>query len=182
MVLCQRKECDCCSISPLRKDELVPQVKPSILNDWFVCAFTEDDSFTLPSLGSSPYPDVPESITRIEGFKETATGLNSHKASGSDTLPIRFLKKAVSEVAPALQLIFDASLSHVKFTDDWKNSRSHAKKADRSTLSNYSPTSLTAVCSKVIEHILHSVTSQRNEKAMKVKLVTSFKNINSIYW
>ncbi|MEW8548097.1 MAG: reverse transcriptase family protein, partial [Candidatus Thiodiazotropha sp.] len=154
-------KCDSSGISPLRKDGVVhsdPQTKASILNNQFVSAFTEEDKSYLPTLGSSPYPNVPNFTIGTEGVKKLLEGLNPHKASGPDNIPTRFLKEAASEVAPALSLIFAASLSQGKVPDDWKTADVTPifKKGDRSTASNYRPISLTAVCSKVMEHILHS--------------------------
>ena len=56
------KKCDSSGISPLRRDRVAhsdPQVKANILNDQFASAFTEEDTSSLPSLGPSPFPDVP---------------------------------------------------------------------------------------------------------------------------
>ena len=93
-----------------------------------------------------------------EGVTKLLQGLNPYKASGPDNLLSKFLKEAASEVAPALQLIFTASLQQGKVPDVWKIAEVTPifKKGDRSTPSNYRPISLTAICSKVMEHILHS--------------------------
>ena len=155
------KKCDSSGFSPLRKDGVAhsdPQVKASILNDQFASAFTEEDTSTLPSLGPSPFSEVPAFEIGIEGVK----GLKPHKASGPDNIPTRFLKEAANELAPALGLIFSASLIQGYVPDDWKTADVTPifKKGDRSTPSNYRPISLTAVCCKVMEHILHSQVMQ----------------------
>ena len=88
-----------------------PQVKANILNDQFANAFTEEDASSLPSLGPSPFPDVPAFEIGTEGVKKLLQGLKPHKASGPDNIPTRFLKEAASELAPALGLVFAASLT-----------------------------------------------------------------------
>ena len=155
------KKCDSSGISPLRRDGVAhsdPQVKANILNDQFAGAFTEEDTSSLPSLGPSPFPDVPAFEIGTAGVKKPLRGLKPHKASGQDNIPTRFLKEAANELAPALCLILTASLNQGYVPDDWKTADVTPifKKGDRSTPTNYRPISLTAVCCKVMEHILHS--------------------------
>jgi len=61
-------------------------------------------------------------------------------------------------VASALQLIFQASLTQGLVPSDWK--KAHIvpvfNKGDTANPGNYCPISLTSVCSKVMEHIVHS--------------------------
>ena len=155
------KKCDSSGISPLRRDGVAhsdPQVKANILNDQFAGAFTEEDTSSLPSLGPSPFPDVPAFKIGTAGVKKLLRGLKPHKASGPDNIPTRFLKEAANELAPALCLILTASLNQGYVPDDWKTADVTPifKKGDRSTPANYRPISLTAACCKVMEHILHS--------------------------
>ena len=117
------KKCDGSGISPLRSNGVAhsdPQVKANILNDQFANAFTEEDASSLPSLGPSPFPDVPAFEIGTEGVKKLLQGLKPHKASGPDNIPTRFLKEAASELAPALGLVFTASLTQGRVPDDWK--------------------------------------------------------------
>ena len=158
------KKCDSSGISPLRKDGVPhsnPQVKANILNDQFAGAFTEENTSTLPSLGPSLFPEV----ISIQGVKKLLQGLKPHKASGPDNIPTRFLKEAANELAPALGLTFTASLTQGYVPDDWKTADVTPifKKGDSSTPSNYRPISLTAVCCKVMEHILHSQVMQHHD-------------------
>ena len=95
------KKCDKSGISPLRNDGVAysdPQLKATILNDQFVSSFTEEDTYSLPSLGPSPYPIVPEFTIDLEGVTKLLQGLNPQKASGLDNLCAKFLKVAASEV------------------------------------------------------------------------------------
>ena len=61
-------------------------------------------------------------------------------------------------LTPLLTLIFSASLKQEQTPDDWKDAKVTPifKKGDKSQPANYRPVSLTSVCSKVLEHIIHS--------------------------
>jgi len=61
-------------------------------------------------------------------------------------------------VCQCLQLIFQASLTQGSVPSDWKKANIVPvfKKGDRANPGNYCPIALTSVCSKVMEHIVHS--------------------------
>ena len=61
-------------------------------------------------------------------------------------------------VAPALTIIFQASLNQGQVPDDWRSAYVTPvfKKGDKAKASNYRPVSPTSVCCKVVEHIIHS--------------------------
>ena len=63
-----------------------------------------------------------------------------------------------ASITPVLTTIFQASIDQGTVPDDWKTAfvTPLFKKGDRSKASNYRPVSLTSVCCKVIEHIIHS--------------------------
>ena len=84
--------------------------------------------------------------------------LKLYKDSSSDDISPRFLKEMAEPVTPVLTLIFQASLNQGNVPDDWKeaNVAPIFKKDDKSQPANYRPVSLTAVCTKVLEHIIHS--------------------------
>jgi len=46
--------------------------------------------------------------------------LDSHKAPGPDGIPSKFLKETATSIAPALTLIFKASLKQGKLPSEWK--------------------------------------------------------------
>ena len=81
--------------------------------------------------------------------------LDPHKAPGSDGIPARFLKETCNSIAPALVLMYKASLKQGKLPRDWK--RAYVvpifKKGSRNDPSNYQPISLTCICCKLLEHI-----------------------------
>jgi hypothetical protein len=70
----------------------------------------------------------------------------------------RFLKELHEELTQALTLIFQASLHQGQVPTIWKDAfiTSLFKKGDRSKPSNYRPVSLTPICCKIMEHIIHS--------------------------
>jgi hypothetical protein len=55
-------------------------------------------------------------------------------------------------------MLFQASLKQGSVPSDWKSAMitPRFKKGDRSKASNYRPVSLTSICSKILEHIIHS--------------------------
>ena len=85
-------------------------------------------------------------------------GLNPHKASGPEEISSRFLKEMAPSISPALTLIFQASYDQGTVPTDWKGAfvTPLFKKGDKSKASNYRPVSLTSICSKAMEHIIHS--------------------------
>ena len=92
------------------------------------------------------------------GVRKLLRNLNIHKATGLDDISRRFLKEMVEPFTPILTLIFSASLKQGTTTDDWNvaNVSPIFKKGDKSQPANYRPVSLTSVCSKVLDDIIHS--------------------------
>ena len=64
----------------------------------------------MPSLGHSTHPDLTRITVSKEGVHKLLGVLKVHSAAGPDEIPARLLKKYASEFAPALTLIFQASL------------------------------------------------------------------------
>ena len=85
-------------------------------------------------------------------------GLKPHKATGPNEISSRFLKEMASPITPALTPIYQASLEQGQIPDERKtaNVAPIFKKGDKSKPSNYRPVSLTPICCKIVEHILHS--------------------------
>ena len=69
-------------------------------------------------------------------------------------------------MAPLLTFIFQSSLDQGKLPSDWKiaNITPLYKKGSRTDPSNFRPISLTSVCCKVLEHIIHSSIYSHLEK------------------
>ena len=152
---------DSSGVAPLKKDGTTHNdatTKWEILNGQFLSAFTTEDTRSFPDLGASHYPDAPEITVRPNGVRKLLRNLKPHKATGPDDISPRFLKEMAEPLTPILTLIFSASLKQGKTPDDWKESNVSLifKKGDKRQPANYRPVSLTSVCSKVLEHIIHS--------------------------
>ena len=77
---------------------------------------------------------------------------------GPDELSPRILKELGIEIAPILTFIFNQSLLQSVLPDDGLVANIFAlhKKGPKDLPDNYRPISLTSICSKIIEHIVHS--------------------------
>ena len=155
------KRCDSTGVSPLMKDGILQSdgnTKAEILNDQFVSVFTNEDMTSLPDLGSSPHPTMPAFTISTEGVRRLLRGLKCHSATGPDGIPAYLLREASEELAPALSLLFQASLHQGKIPAAWKSADVAPifKKGDRHDPSNYRPISLTSIICKIMEHIVHS--------------------------
>ena len=84
--------------------------------------------------------------------------LDPHKASGPDNIPARLLKELADSLGPALAILYQASVDTGTVPDIWKSATVAPifKKGDRNKPSNYRPISLTVICCKLLEHIIHS--------------------------
>ena len=156
------KKQEASGVAPLRNlDGLVhsdPETKANILNNQFMSVFTREDTNTIPDKGPSPYSAMPHIVVGQNGVEKLLKNLNAHKATGPDSISTRLLKELATELAPALTFIFQTSLDSGIVPHDWR--MAHVvpvfKKGDKCSAANYRPVSLTSVCSKVMEHILHS--------------------------
>ena len=73
-------------------------------------------------------------------------------------IPTNLVKQLAQQLAPALTLLYQASLDQGQLLEDWKiaNVIPVFKKGNRSHPSNYRPISLTSICCKILEHIVYS--------------------------
>ena len=149
-------------VSPLRNADGIihseADVKANILNKQFVSVFTKEDTANIPDKGPSPYSSMNNITVRTKGVEKLLSNLQPDKATGPDMIPARLLKQLSTEIAPALALVFQSSLDCGRVPRDW--TMAHVvplfKKGDKSAASNYRPVSLTSICSKALEHVLHS--------------------------
>ena len=145
-------------VAPLKWDGIAygdAKVKAEILNSQLTSVFTtEDPCKPLPDLGPS-FADI---TVQQNGVLKLLQHLNPQKATGQNEVSVRRLKETAQQVAPALTLLFQAPLDQGTIPGEWKaaNNTPLYKKGDRSAVVNYRPVSMTSVCSKVIEHIVHS--------------------------
>ena len=155
------RRCDSSGVSPLNHNGVShssSKQKAEILNNQFSSVFTKEDKGTLPSLGPSPYASIPDINITVPGISKLLSRLNPHKATGPDNIPSRLLKEAGDQLAPALTLLFNASLIQHRIPTAWSKAfiTPIFKKGERSKPSNYRPVSLTCIASKILEHVLHS--------------------------
>ena len=131
--------------------------KANILNNQFKDVFTLEKDF-LPPETHTDTPSMSDFSISVDGVYKLLKDLNPHKASGPDGIPAKILKMAATEVAPILSLIFQKSLDTGILPSPWlcANISPIFKKGDRSVASNYRPVSLTSICCKTLEHIIHT--------------------------
>ena len=100
-----------------------------------------------------------EDITvSCKGVVKLLKNLKPHKAVGPDDIPLMLLREAADEIAPAITLLFQASLNQGNTPSTWRKALVVPifKKGSKSDASNNRPISLTSVLCKLCEHILHS--------------------------
>ena len=132
------------------------------MNETFEAAFTTERTDSIPDLGASPYPSCQEIVFTRVGVEKLLNNLQPHKAAGPDALPPRILKDLAHELAPSLCIIFQQIYDTGTSPRDWRDALVtpvHKKGAKHDT-GNYRPVSLTAILSKVNEHILVSTMMQ----------------------
>ena len=84
--------------------------------------------------------------------------LNPQKANGPDKLPIRFLTDYADDISKFLKIIFQNSYNNGYLPQDWLTADVIPifKTGKNNLASNYRPVSLTAMTSKLMEHIIHT--------------------------
>ena len=132
--------------------------KANILNNQFSSVFNTDPEVNLPKLGQTNIRQMPYINVTTPGIVKLLKGLKEHKASGPDQVTPRLLKHICTEIAPILQLFFQATLHQGKIPQDWKTANVVPiyKKGDKHKAENYRPVSLTSIVCKMCEHIIAS--------------------------
>ena len=154
--------------------------KAEALNNQFYSVFTDEDLFDLPQLDQLEYPMMPEISFSISGIHSLLLNLDSNKSPGPDSMTTIILKKCADEVSPILQVVFTQSMNSGTLPDDWlsANITPVYKKNDRANVSNYRPISLTAICCKVMEHIIyHSVMEHLNQHNILNRFQYGFRRV-----
>lgn len=151
-------------VSPLKEGGLLhsdPQAKANIMNKQFASVFTDEGDIPLPDLGEPKTPKMKPINVTCAGVAKLLRNLKPHKATGPDGIPARLLRETAEQIAPAVTLLFQASLDQGKVPSLWK--AAHVvpifKKGSRSSAENYRPISLTSILSKLCEHIVHCAIS-----------------------
>ncbi len=132
--------------------------KAEVLNEQFRKVFTKEDLTSLPKIDGEPFPSMPEIIVTTPGVVKLLSNLQPKKAAGPDTIPARVLRDYAEEIAPGLTCVFQQSLDSGSLPEDWRQANISPvfKKGDRTKASNYRPVSLTSICCKTLEHIVHA--------------------------
>ncbi len=83
--------------------------------------------------------------------------LNVRKAICPDLLTTEVPKEAAHEIAPILQVIYQASIDRSEVPKDWHSANIVVvyEKGDKSCTANYRPVSLTSVLCKMLEQIIY---------------------------
>ena len=159
--LIKSKQHDHLGVAPLKEGSIIycdPIQKANILNRQFISVFTDDTEISIPDLGPSQYLNMEDITVSCKGVVKPLKNLKPHKAAGPDDIPLMLLREAADEIAPAITLLFQASLNQENTPSTWRKALvvPMFKKGSKSDASNYRPISLTSVLCKLCEHILHS--------------------------
>lgn len=132
--------------------------KASILNQQFQSVYTKEDIHNMPHMGPSPFRTMDNIRVSQAGVYKLLRGLRPFKATGPDEIPAYILKEAAEHISPYLTIIHQKSLDTGAIPDDWRaaNIVPVFKKGEKHKASNYRPVSLTSICCKLLEHIVHS--------------------------
>ena len=171
--LIKSKQHDHLGVASLKEGNIIycdPIQKANTLNRQFIHVFTDVTKTSLPDLGPNQYPSMVDITVSCEGVVKLLKNLKPHKAAGPDDIPLMLHKEAADEIAPAITLLFQASLNYGNTPSTWRKALVVPifKKGSKSDANNYRPISLTSVLCKLCEHILHStiITHLANHKIL----------------
>ncbi|XP_072021548.1 uncharacterized protein [Amphiura filiformis] len=152
--LVKSKRCDSSGIAPLKDGGYLhtdPKTKANILNRQFTSVFSRDNGAPIPDLGESQHPSMDDIHVSLNGVIKLLKNLKPFSAPGPDGIPTMLLKETAKEIAPAVKLLFQASINQGTVPSSWK--KAHIvplfKKGSRSEAANYRPISLTSVLSYI---------------------------------
>ena len=155
------KKKDFCSIPPLRSEGVLiadAVGKANILNRQYSSVFKLEDTNNIPSKGHSTAPPMPNIKITVEGVKRMLQELKPQKAPGPDKISTRVLKELAEPLSKPLTEFFQHSIDSGVVPTQWKKALVTPifKKGDNNKHcpANYRPVSLTAVCSKLCEHVI----------------------------
>ena len=144
-----------------------PGPKANLLNKYFASVFNKTKSKTehLSNRNSTAVAMEDLQITEM-GVLNLLSKIDVRKSIGPDEIPSRILVEARNEVAPILTILFRKSLTSGSLPTDWVKANVHPlfKKGVKTSPENYRPISLTCICCKLMEHILHSHISKHLSK------------------
>ena len=109
-------------IPPLRTDKGMATTnknKAEALNRQYQSVFTKEDMENFPEKEPTNIPDMQDIRIDIPGVEKLLLNLKPGKACGPDQIPVRVMKEAAPEIAPALACIFQQSIDENELPDDW---------------------------------------------------------------
>ncbi|XP_072020312.1 uncharacterized protein [Amphiura filiformis] len=121
--LVKSKRCNQMGVAPLKDGGYLhadPKVKANILNKQFTSVFSVDNSSALPELGPRQNPPMSNITVDLNGVIKLLKNLKPHTASGPDGIPAKLLKETAEELAPAVTLLFQASINQGRVPSHWK--------------------------------------------------------------
>ena len=97
-------------------------------------------------------------MIQAQGVEKLLANLSPYKACGPDGISPRVLKELAKELAPALTIIFQSSLTTGMVPVDWRDAHVTPifKKGEHYNPENYRLVSLTCIACKIMEHIVVS--------------------------
>ena len=103
-------------------------------------------------------PTIDDTKISEQGVKKLTESLSPYKAGGPDGIIPGVLRELAEELAPALTIIFQSSLSTGIVPIDWRDAYVTPifKKGEQYNPANYRPISLTCIVCKLMEHIMVS--------------------------
>lgn len=132
--------------------------KASLLNSYFASVFNKI-KYNLTNFGTTlNFPVIGNLHVSENGVLKLLSKIDIKKSIGPDEIPSRILVEAKNEICPVLTFIFNQSLSTGALPSDWLCANVHPlhKKGPKTLPENYRPISLTCICCKLLEHIVHS--------------------------
>ena len=142
-------------VSPLSSNGIIHSdsvKKSNILNNQSTSVVTIEDTTSIPHLSSTNHPSARPIVVNRKGVLKLLKD-NPFKATGPDANPGRLLKTLSDEVMDILSTVFQASLDQWTHTSCLEESLHLANIQERR---GYRPISLTSICCKILEPIVHS--------------------------
>ena len=126
----------------------------SVLNDYFVSVFNNDDDARTAVPNTYNYANVLSNLViSSDTVKKKINNLKISSAPGPDQITPRFLKLNVDAMSHALAILFNKSLQTGLIPADWKSANVTPifKKGSKADPGNYRPVSLTSIPCKLQE-------------------------------
>ena len=98
--------------------------KAEALNRQYQSVFTKEDMENFPEKEPTNIPDMQDIRIDIPGVEKLLLNLKPGKACGPDQIPVRVMKEAAPEIAPALACIFQQSIDENELPEDWLKANS----------------------------------------------------------